>query len=372
MRRWIRSAELSRDEAHTQSERWEYYSHGLRRTFDVEVKIGKPFDVLRVKGADLGEVRRYSAFLAETAARLYREPLVDLTQCSACEASLSDAPVALRVFGVSYLRCATCRHVMVGRQPPLERLQTVFAESTEHSSAYLDRDAIAARISEIVDPKIDWCLDHYHRRFGGLPSRIIDVGAGGGHFLEGAAARGLVGEGFEQSRASRVFAKDAFGITLRDDDFLSAAVAPADLVTFWGLLEYVPQPRVFLRAARRVLSNRGLLVVEVPRVDALGTLMQAREGAIVARHMDPTSHVNGFSDASLCTALVEEGFAPAAAWYFGMDAWEATMQAAFTIDDAGVFAKLASWIAALQSAADRGRQCDDIVMAAVPLETSLP
>jgi hypothetical protein len=83
--------------------------------------------------------------------------------------------------------------------------------------------------------------------------------------------------------------------------------------------------------------------------------------------MDPTSHVNAFSDESLCTALVEEGFAPIAAWYFGMDAWELVVQVALRAGDEMLVQKLADWIPVVQEAADRGRQCDDVVIAAVPI-----
>jgi hypothetical protein len=92
-------------------------------------------------------------------------------------------------------------------------------------------------------------------------------------------------------------------------------------------------------------------------------MVQAQEGAVVARHMDPTSHVNAFSDESLCTALVEEGFAPVAAWYFGMDAWEFVVQAALRAGGELV-PQLADTIPTLQRAVDRGRQCDDIVVGA--------
>jgi 2-polyprenyl-3-methyl-5-hydroxy-6-metoxy-1,4-benzoquinol methylase len=245
-------------------------------------------------------------------------------------------------------------------------LDTVFAESEKHAAPYVDRAAIEARMRGIIAPKVGWCVECFRARAKREPSRLIDVGAGGGHFLAGAASSGLAVEGFERSRASRAFAKEAFGLVLRDDDFLTARLEPADIVTFWGLLEYVQEPRAFLAAARRALGADGMLIVEVPRVDSLGTLVQAADCAVIARHMDPTTHVSAFSDESLCTALIEEGFAPVAAWYFGMDAYEALVQAAFRAEDESLLSKLADLIPVLQEAVDRGRQCDDIVVAAVP------
>jgi 2-polyprenyl-3-methyl-5-hydroxy-6-metoxy-1,4-benzoquinol methylase len=338
-------------------------------SFDVEVMAGKPLDVLALKGIDLAEVREYAAFLASTAQRLYRGgPLQAQRACPMCGASLADAHPALAVFGVEYRRCAGCGHVGVGARPDPQVLDQVFAESETHSSVYVDRAALEVRMRQIIAPKLDWCARQFSASRARAPASALDVGAGGGHFLAGAARRGWRIEGFEKSRASCAFAREAFALELRQDDFLDATCAPADLVTFWGLLEYVERPREFIAAARRALTPDGLLVVEVPRVDALGTAVQAMEGAVVARHMDPTTHVNGFTDESLCTALVEEGFAPVAAWYFGMDAYEACVQMALRLGTPEVFPRLAEFIPAFQAALDRGRQCDDIIIAAVPLE----
>lgn len=367
--RWIRTAPLSEPDRGSVVEKWSYYRDGRPAThFDVQVDVGKPLDVGALKGSDVHHTRAYAQFLASTAERLYRgsSPLTSLARCTICEESLENAPTELCVYGVRYIRCPSCRHVLVRDRPAVGVFDQVFAESERHSSMYVDTATIAVRMAQVVAPKLDWTLVQYERYCGATPGRLVDVGAGGGHFLAGAAERGLAVEGFETSRVSRQFARDAFGVRLRDDDFLGADVAAADIITMWGLLEYVAEPRAFLRGARALMSARGMLVVEVPRVDALGTRVQAERSAVVARHMDPTCHINAFSDASLCTALVEEGFAPVAAWYFGMDAWEMLTQARFLIDDESVATKLAPLLPAVQAAADRGRQCDDIIVAAVP------
>lgn len=367
MSRWYRTAPFAADHTDRRIEKWEYRrASGDVQTFDVDVRVGKPLDVVKLKGTGLAEVREYAAFLAASAQQLYGEStaLQRNATCPICGTSLDGARIELQVFGIPYVRCPACAHVLVEGQPTAAALARVFADSDEHSAIYVDRAALETRMEQIIAPKLDWCLDVYAQSGRGTPVRIVDVGAGGGHFLAGASRRGFVVEGFEKSRTSRAFAKEAFDLTLRTEDFTTTSLSPVDLLTFWGLLEYVQRPRDFIAAARRALAPGGLLVVEVPRADALGTIVQADEGAVVARHMDPTTHVNAFSDESLCTALVEEGFGPVAAWYFGMDAWEFVVQAALRIGDDALLGQLAEGIPALQRAADRGRQCDDIVIAA--------
>ena len=366
MARWSRSVSFSSDHKAQRVEHWEYGS----RVFEMEVRLGKDLDVLALKGTDLEQVRAYAKLLERTAAELYgpSSQSTEQRQCPACHTSLMKPEVELHVFGVPYVRCGECSHVTVGRRPDPAALGRGFAESEAHSSVYVDRQALETRMEQIIAPKIEWSVEHYRRRRGRAPKRLLDVGAGGGHFLAGAQRRGMKVEGFEKSRASRAFAKEAFGLELRADEFTEAQPATADLVTFWGLLEYVQEPRSFLAAARHAVAPGGMLIVEVPRADALGTRVQALEGAMVARHMDPTTHVNAFSDESLCTALVEEGFAPIAAWYFGMDAYEALVQAALRDNDAGLLPRMAHLAPVLQRALDLGRQCDDIVIAALPVE----
>jgi hypothetical protein len=242
----------------------------------------------------------------------------------------------------------------------------LFSSSEEHSSAYLDRAAAERRIEAIIAPKLDWVLDVYARSIGRKPAKAIDVGAGGGHFVAGATRAGIATEGWEVSAPSRRFAKSVFDVDLRGGDF-TAEAGGADLITFWGLLEYVPEPQIFLRAAReRLSSENGLLVVEVPRFDALGTIVQACNPTGVARHMDPTTHINCFSDTSLMTALGRCGFEPVAAWYFGMDAYELLVQVALRSGHDDVLEKCADMIPALQAGIDAGLRCDDIIVAARP------
>jgi 2-polyprenyl-3-methyl-5-hydroxy-6-metoxy-1,4-benzoquinol methylase len=370
MTTWQRTAPFGADHENAWRETWQYCSaKGDVHSFDVEVRSGKRLEVLKLKGIDLGEIRSYADFLAATAERLYRSAsdIRHVGECPMCRTSLDDAKIELAVFGVPYLRCPACGHVGVGARPAVEVLDQIFAESETHSSAYVDHNAIEIRMEQIIVPKLEWCIGHFREQRRREPQSVVDVGAGGGHFLAGAQRRGMEVGGFEKSRVSRAFAQEAFGLSLRNDDFLAASDLAPDVITFWGLLEYVARPRDFLAAARRRLGPDGMLVVEVPRVDALGTMVQGMDGAVVARHMDPTTHVNGFTDASICTALVEEGFAPVAAWYFGMDAYETFVQAALKANDPGMFDVLADFIPVLQQALDRGRQCDDIIIAAVPI-----
>jgi len=332
-----------------------------------EITIGKPLDVLALKGSSLDDIRNYAAHLARTAASLYPRGGENhvLQDCPCCGASALRAPVAVEINGVAYHRCPACGHGFVRDQPLSEVLERHLVETEELAAAYIDPSAVEVRLDQVVLPKVSWTLDVFARHAGGVPSRAVDVGAGGGHFVEGLRRAGIEAVGYELSTRARAFARKTFGIHLRAEDF-GAAGETADLVTFWGLLEYVPEPRRLLGAARAALAEGGLLVVEVPRLDCLGTAVQACFSNTVARHLDPTSHVNCFSDESLAAALTAAGFRPVAAWYFGMDAYELAVQLALRLGDEAL-GPLVDLLLPLQRRLDATRYCDDVVVAAVPV-----
>lgn len=366
---WTRTASLEPQTPNGQ-ETWTYAPNGrAARSFSLEVTTGKPLDVVGLKNTSLDDLRSYAATLAATADRLYLgdAALHPVSHCPCCHRATDDASEALQIFGVAYRRCASCGHAFVSPRPDERTANAVFAESDDHSQLYVDPDTLEVRLAQVIAPKLAWSLRVYETAVGGAPHDCLDVGAGGGHFVEGLRRHGVTAEGFELSRNSRAFAKRAFGLELSGDDFLTAPPSQCNLITMWGLLEYTPEPRKFLaRARERLTPGDGLLVAEVPRFNAIGTVVQDMNPQSVARHMDPTSHLNCFSDASLATALVEEGFRPVAVWYFGLDAYELMVQVALRLGGQEAFVQLADMIPALQAACDAGRQCDDLIVAAIP------
>jgi 2-polyprenyl-3-methyl-5-hydroxy-6-metoxy-1,4-benzoquinol methylase len=365
---WTRTSPLDAAQARQQETWSSALGSGQVQSFQLDVKTGKSLDVMGLKNLSLAGTREYSERLASRAMKLYGPgmPLIELASCTCCGSSLSDATECLRIFDVPYHRCQGCGHVMVTRRPAGEDLN--FEESAEVSQTYVDPSTCEVRLSQVIAPKVGWMNEAYEKLRGRRPASLIDVGAGGGHFVEGARRAGVAASGFELSKTSRAFAKAAFGLDLRSDDFLSAQLTQVDVITMWGLLEYVQEPRRFVDRARAALmADTGMLVVEVPRFDALGTAAQAANPRKVARHMDPTTHINCFSDSSLATVLVGAGFAPVAVWYFGMDAYELLVQCALRGGDDAAFTTLADMIPVLQCALDSARCCDDIIVAAVPV-----
>jgi len=374
MRQWFRTADMVHAPLGQASrERWSLVENGKElAAHDLLVRKHKPVDLQKFKRESLGELRAYADGLKHSAQRMYGQgsACAKLERCPCCAAPTAETDACLAIFGVDYLRCPQCGHAFVHRQPSKDALTEEFTESESLSATYVDRDSCEERLRQVVAPKLNWLRETFYECHKRQAASVVDVGAGGGHFVEMSRRGGMDAMGFELSEASRRFARAAFGLELLPGDFLQAQVPQngVDCLTFWGVLEYVPNPGAFLQRAKRWLHPReGLVVLEVPRYDCLGTAILRQFPNTVYRHMEPTSHVHCFSDASVANLLHDAGLAPVAAWYFGMDVHELLTQQALALDDPGFVERFSHLSGPLQAMLDTHCCCDDVIIAARPI-----
>lgn len=367
---WRRRSPLSPPPGGERDELWEVSEDGGPPVaLPVRVRIGKPFDVVALKGLDPEGHRVEAARARADAADLYgADEAPPLTACPCCEHAADAAPVAAVINGVAYVRCPGCGHGYVRRRPDRAALARHHSDDEGLAGAYIDPAVVDARLAQVVMPKLEWARGVHVAEREREPVSVIDIGAGGGHFVLGARRAGLAAEGIEVSGPAVRFAREALGVDLRRGDALTMPPGPgsADLVTLWGVLEYAPDPFELLCAAARWLTaDVGLLVIEVPRLDAISSAVQREMPGEVFRHLEPASHLHAFSDASLATLLWRAGLRPVAAWYFGMDAYELLSQLAVRLG-ADAMEALAEPLLGLQADLDAALAVDDLVVAAVP------
>jgi SAM-dependent methyltransferase len=140
----------------------------------------------------------------------------------------------------------------------------VYAQADGLEQAVFDGAGAAQRRSERL-------LD---RLAGGraLPAdgTLLDVGCGNGSLLRAASARLPAWRlsGLEQDRRDLATLERIPGFARLFTGDLDALPSGFDLVTLIHVLEHVPAPRAFVQAVARRLGVGGLLLVEVPDVDA--------------------------------------------------------------------------------------------------------
>ena len=133
------------------------------------------------------------------------------------------------------------------------------------------------------------------RRHFPTPGRVLDVGCAAGFFLRVAKDAGWQVTGLEPSDSIRALAVRALGEENVHGGLLGEVdLEPAsfDLITFWDVIEHIPDTVAALRAARELLAPGGKLLVETQNIDSraakvLGTRWQHYKHAEHIYHFNP-------------------------------------------------------------------------------------
>ncbi len=107
-------------------------------------------------------------------------------------------------------------------------------------------------------------------------NRLLDVGCGTGQFLLLARAEGWDVVGIEIAKAGVEAARRA-GLTVHLGSLTTLALPESsfDLITFWNVLDFVPDPMEQARAAHRILAPGGVLAARVVNLASHAALYRA-------------------------------------------------------------------------------------------------
>ena len=121
------------------------------------------------------------------------------------------------------------------------------------------------------------------------PGHALDVGCATGEFLIALQRRGWQVQGVEISERAAAHAQAKVQGTIFVGDFMDAAYPDNafDLVTYWDVLEHLPDPRVALAEAARITRPSGYLALSIPNLDSLEARIFGTDwaGWDIPRHM---------------------------------------------------------------------------------------
>ena len=117
----------------------------------------------------------------------------------------------------------------------------------------------------------------FHRRLHRLdqlrPSRgrLLDLGAGLGHFLKLAQDAGWDVTGVEPQSSAANHCRQSLGVEVHEGVLSELELAPNsfDVVTLWDVWEHVHEPLAYLDGCLRLLRPGGLLALAVPNASGL-------------------------------------------------------------------------------------------------------
>ena len=202
------------------------------------------------------------------------------------------------------LKCAHCGLVFVDPPPESSSL-----------SAHYDADYYADWMGTQREKR----LRMWRRRLDTIERQspkgnLLDVGCATGNFLHLAQNSGWTVRGTELSPFAASFAQDLLKTDIFCGHLMDAGYDEAcfDVVTFWHVLEHLPDPMRYLQEAHRILKPSGLLVIAVPNVDDY--LMRIAYRVVKRRPLrlftrsDREIHLFHFSADTLRSYLDQAGF----------------------------------------------------------------
>lgn len=350
---------------------WSREQQGKKEKYPMDLYLGKKMDMTTLKKSILESIKKQNEFYKKSRTTLYSgQDMQEVKTCMITGIATELCTPVANVYGAEFVQTPDTGHVLVKKRPSERAIHEFYSNSTSYASTYTDKASSEERLNAIGMPWCDWMINAYHKQYGKNPERVLDIGAGGGHFVEACKRRGIDARGIELSHDSQEFSKAAWGIELDGRDFTECYqdYLGYDIVTFWGLLEHTPNPVEIATCARKVIeaSSGGMVIAKLPRWNSLSAAAQRLNTETIIRHVDPAGHIMLFSDASAAEMFVRSGLAPTAAWYFGMDAYETFMQLGNHTGEYASFLKSGGFQMELQQFIDENRFSDNIALAGIP------
>ena len=158
----------------------------------------------------------------------------------------------------------------------------------------------------------EWVLRRDHLRFvlsvapPGNGRRLLDIGCGSGTFLKLAREAGFRVTGLEASpEAGKAAEKILPGrVVVGDEEGLIRSGATFHVLTLFHVLEHLPRPLAYLRRIRRLMTEGGGLVIQVPDSHSIqAALLGSRWYGL-----DCPRHIHNFTARAVVELLKRAGF----------------------------------------------------------------
>ena len=260
------------------------------------------FEKLTNRDRYFRQLQQELRLLVDEKTGLLSEEYSELVSCPLCDSRRSR--VLFVKEGYTFVRCRDCALVFTN---PQVKEDLLFEAYRAGSANDLWVDVLTSETQLKTDEKkYNEILDSLES-LNPLKGRLLDIGCSIGFFLHLASKRRWEVTGLELGERASQYAREKFGINVRNQTLQGACFADAlfDAVAVLGILEHLKRPREFLREVNRVTKPSGVLVAITPNVDSLATKILHEKAAT----FDGRNHLVYFSPATL-TRLLEEGGVP--------------------------------------------------------------
>lgn len=273
-------------------------------------------------------------FFRENDAKLHEFKKIALTyrqqprrlKCKNCDGPIGFSEASsFSILDIQYSFCECCGHLNGAHEDTDAYCSELYADNLgeNYASTYIatTQSGYQNRVDEIYVPKARFLRDAL-AELGEEPGRLIDIGAGAGHFVSAAKLSGFTDAiGYEPSKTLVEFGNAMIGQQSLIQHELSDLVsiikkAEAQVVSMIFVLEHVQSPRSVIQA---LSENEKIKFVyfSVPLFSPT-VLFESVFPDVMPRHL-VAGHTHIYTQRSIRYLCDEFGFSPMAEWWFGLD-----------------------------------------------------
>lgn len=329
-------------------------------------KLGKTIDVRRFKGSmlDTDTLKALIKKYERLNGLIYKSPKCKrVSSCPVCGSGLRH--LAQKIYKVPYYKCGKCGTLYTGKLPDMEEMRKYYERSRDYSrQSYSDKKTYEYRARETSLPKIKF-VSGFIANSG---KKWLDVGSGIGDVVYNLRKKGYDARGLEVSSESIKFSKKIFGLDLENktihDILEEEGPGSFDVISYFGVLEHIPEPMKQVSAAVKLLKPGGILVLEVPNADSFSVMADMFFPDSVVRHTIPAFHLMLLSEKGLLQMSKNFNLRPEAMWFLGLDFYNLILHLSVRIPGfigSDVCGKLLEFNNELQSVFDARQMSDDII-----------
>ena len=233
-----------------------------------------------------------------------------VTVCPACGSTTWKASGQTKDYSITgewfeLRECTSCHLKATHPQPPANQLGRYYA-SKEYISHSDTKEGWTNKLFHkardfMMKKKFDWIT----QASGKSKGKLLDVGAGTGHFAAYMKDKGWEVIALEPDETARKVAFEKLGLELQPLETLpQQQPASFDVITLWHVLEHVQDVNGYMDHFRTLLKPEGVLVIAVPN----HTSRDARQYGPQWAAFDVPRHLWHFSPASMEQLLSKHSF----------------------------------------------------------------
>jgi len=193
------------------------------------------------------------------------EPICPVCGASACGIDFVGTDFFVSGDEFPVLRCSACGFRMTGSAPGTESIGKYYQSEEYVSHSNTSRGLVNRTYHLVRRFMLGQKYQMVNRYSAAARGRLLDVGAGTGHFLHFMKGNQWEITGIEKSDQARAFALNTWGIPLLPENSLwSLQDHSFDAITLWHVLEHLHQPGKYLETFQRLIQPAGTLLIALP------------------------------------------------------------------------------------------------------------